>query len=74
MDTYSSVASAETGNAAAGGFPLVLRDDGLQSIADNVPEFVVLVLQQEDQTGGLGVERRGYVFDELRDDLFDAVV
>jgi hypothetical protein len=34
----------------------------------------VLVFEQEDQTGGLRVEGRGDVFDELGDDFFDAVV
>jgi hypothetical protein len=34
----------------------------------------VLVLQQQDEAGGLGVEGRGDVFDELGDDCFDAVV
>lgn len=51
-----------------------LRDDGLQDIADDVPELVVLVLEQEHEAGGLGVERRGDVLDELGDDLLDAVV
>ena len=74
METYSSVTSAETGNTAAGGFPLVLGDDGLQSIADNVPELVVLVLEKEDEAGGLGVEGGGDVLDELGDDLLNAGV
>jgi hypothetical protein len=51
-----------------------LGDDGLQDIADNVPELVVLVLEQEHETSGLGVERGGDVLDELRDDLLDAGV
>jgi hypothetical protein len=72
--TYGSVTGAETGDAVAGGFPLVLRDDGFEGVADNVPELVVLVFQQEDETGGLRVEGGGDVFDELGDDLFDAVV
>jgi hypothetical protein len=34
----------------------------------------VLVFQQEDKAGGLRVEGRGDIFDELGDDFFDAVV
>jgi len=49
-----------------------LGDDGLQDIADNVPELVVLVLEQEHEAGGLGVERGRNVLDELGDDLLNA--
>ena len=72
--TYSSVSRAETRNAASGGLPLVLGDNGFEGIADDVPELVVLVFEQEDETGGLGVEGGGDVFDELGDDFLDAVV
>jgi hypothetical protein len=54
--TYCSVAGAETLNAAAGVLPLGLRDDGLQDVAYDVPEFVMFVLEQEDKAGGLRVE------------------
>ena len=54
--------------------PLSLGDDSFQDIADNVPELVVLVLEQEHEAGGLGVERRGDVLDELGEDLLDAGV
>lgn len=46
--TYSSVPGAETRDTAAGGLPLVFRDDGFEGVADNVPELVVLVFEQED--------------------------
>lgn len=54
--------------------PLGLGDNGLQDIADNVPELVVLVLEQEHEAGGLGVEGGGDVLDELGEDLLDAGV
>ena len=54
--------------------PGVLRDDGLEDVADNVPELVVLVLEKEDETGRLRVEGGGDVLDELGDDLLDTVV
>jgi hypothetical protein len=63
--TYSSVAGAEALNAAAGVLPLGLGDNGFQDIAHDVPELVVLVLKQEDETGGLRVERGRDVLDEL---------
>jgi hypothetical protein len=72
--TYRSVSRAETRNTASGGLPLVLGDNGFEGIADNVPELVVLVFEQEDEAGGLGVEGGGDVFDELGDDFLDAVV
>ena len=54
--------------------PLGLGDDGLQDIADNVPELVVLVLEQENEAGRLGVERGRNVLDDLGDDLLNAGV
>lgn len=72
--TYGSVTSAEASDAAASVLPLGLRDNGFQDIADNVPELVVLVLEQEHEAGGLGVERGGHVLDELGEDLLDAGV
>lgn len=72
--TYSSVASAEAGNAGASVLPLGLGDDGLEDVAHDVPELVVLVLEQEHEAGGLRVEGGGDVLDKLADDLFDAVV
>jgi hypothetical protein len=46
--TYSSIPGAETRDAAGGGLPLVVRDDGFEGVADYVPELVVLVLEQQD--------------------------
>lgn len=72
--TYGAVACAEAGDAVAGVLPGVLGDHGLEDVADDVPELVVLVLQKEDQTGGLGVEGGGNIPDEVGDDLLNAVV
>ena len=74
LSTYGSITGAEASDAAASVLPLGLGDDGLQDIADNVPELVVLVLEQEHEAGGLGVEGGGDVLDELGDDLLNAGV
>ena len=74
FETYGSVASAEAGNAVASVLPLGLGDDSLQDIADNVPELVVLVLEQENEASGLRVEGGRNVLDELGDDLLNAGV
>lgn len=74
MNTYSSVTGAEASDAVAGRLPLVLGHDGFEDIAHDVPELVVLVLQEEDQACGLGVEGGGDVLDEVGDDLLDAGV
>lgn len=73
-DTYGSVAGAEASDAVASVLPGVLGHNGLQDVAHDVPELVVLVLQQEHETGRLGVEGRRDVLDELGDDLLNAVV
>lgn len=72
--TYGSVAGAEASDAVAGVLPGVLGHDGLEDVADDVPELVVLVLEQEHEAGRLGVEGGGDVLDELGDDLLNAVV
>lgn len=72
MNTYSSVSSAEAGDAVASRLPLVLRHDGFEDVAHDVPELVVLVFQEEDQACGLGVEGGWDVLDEVGDDLLDA--
>lgn len=73
-EAYGSVACAEARDAVAGRLPLVLGHDGFQDVAHDVPELVVLVLEEEDQAGGLGVEGRGGVLDDVGDDLLDAGV
>ena len=74
LATYGSVTGAEAGDAGASVLPLGLGDDGLQDIADNVPELVVLVLEEENEAGGLRVERGRNVLDELGDDFLNAGV
>lgn len=56
----------------AGGLPVLLGDDGAESIGGDVPELVVLGAEEEDGAVGLGVEGGGDVGDELADDLLDA--
>lgn len=72
--TYGAVACAKAGDAVAGVLPGIFGYHGLEDVTDDVPELVVLVLQKENQTGGLRVERGGDIPDEVGDDLLNAVV
>jgi hypothetical protein len=46
-------------------------DEGSESLSSQVPEAVVLLVQQDDQAGGLGVEGAGNVGDGVVDELLD---
>lgn len=46
-------------------------DKGGESLSGQVPEAVVLLVQQNNQTGGLGVEGAGDVSDGVVDELLD---
>lgn len=72
--TDRAVASSEPGDAIARVLPLVFRHMHLEDIAHHVPELVVVVLEEHDETSRLGIERAGGVLDRGLDDGFDAVV
>jgi len=54
--------------------PLVLGDVDLEDGGDNVPELVVLVLQQHHEASGLGVEGARDLLDGEVQDLLNLLV
>ena len=56
------------------GGPLLLRDDGLEDLAGNVPELLVLGLEEHDDARALRVERGRDVEHDLLHDLLNARV
>jgi hypothetical protein len=73
-ETNSSVGALEHVNLALGSGPSLSGDDGLQDLSVDVPELVVLSVEEEDGAGGLRVEGGGDVLDDLGDDLAEAGV
>lgn len=73
-ETYGSGGALEHGDLVAGGLPVLLGDDGLEDLAGDVPELLVLGAEQDDDADGLGVEGRGHVQGGLLDDLGDALL
>lgn len=53
---------------------LVRRQHGLVDLRDHVPKLGVLLVQDDDDSGGLGVEGAGDMLDSLRDELLNAGV
>lgn len=72
--TNSSIGALEHVNLALGSSPSLSGDDGLEDLGVNVPELVVLGVEEEDGAGGLGVEGGGDVLDHLGDDGLEAGV
>lgn len=78
--TYSSVGSAESLELRLGVVLERLLGDGtggneaLHGLDGDVPDLLVLLLQQENDTGGLGVERAGDVEDGGLDNGLDGIV
>jgi hypothetical protein len=52
-NTYGSFCSAEAANSLFCGWELLCRDHGLQHLEGEVPEAVMLLVEQEDEAGGL---------------------
>lgn len=79
-EAYSPVSSTESLDLRLGRRLKSLLGDStdgnesLQSGKGDVPDLLVLFLQQEDDTRGLGVERAGHVQDSRLDDVLDGVV
>lgn len=77
VSAYGSVGSLEHLQLGQG---LALEDslgdgtggnEALEGGDGEIPQALVLLLQEDNQAGGLGVERAGNVQDSLVDDLFD---
>ena len=74
IGTHSSVGALEHVQLLLRGGVLVGRDDSLEGIFGDVPQLVVLALDQQDGAGALAVEGGGGVQDGLADDLLDLLV
>jgi hypothetical protein len=72
--TYSAISSLEHIHLLLGLLILIGWDDALENLLVDVPELVMLVLEQDDGAGGLRVEGGRDVLDDLGDDLGDALV
>lgn len=53
---------------------LILGDHGLEHLGGNVPELLVVLVQEDDDARRLRVERRGRVEDDLVDNLNNLLV
>lgn len=73
-ETYSSVSGLEAVQLLCGALELLSGDDGLEDILGDVPELLVLLLEENDGAGALAVEAGGAVEDSLADDLLDLLV
>lgn len=69
--TYSAVGGLEAVDLLLGAVELVLRSKGLQDLDNVVPELLVVLVQQDNEAGGLAVEGRGNVEEGLLDKLLD---
>lgn len=72
--TYSSVGAPEHVKLLLSGSVLLSRDDSLEGILGNVPELVVLLLEQDNDASALAIERGGSMEDGLANDLLDLLV
>ena len=69
--TYSAVGGLEAVDLLLGAVELVLRSKGLQDLDNVVPELLMVLVQQDNEAGGLAVEGRGNVEEGLLDKLLD---
>jgi hypothetical protein len=54
--TYGSVAGLEAVETLLGRGPLLSRNNCLKDLLGHLPELVMLLLDEQDNAGGLGVE------------------
>ena len=71
---HSAVGGLEARDPLLGAGELLRGHNGLQDLEDVVPEGVVLLAEQDEDTGRLRVEGRGHVQDDLLCDLDDLLV
>jgi hypothetical protein len=74
VQTYSAVGSAEAVDLLLGAVELVLRGEGLEDLDDVVPELLVVLVQEDDEAGGLRVKRGGDMEKCLLNELLDFLV
>ena len=79
-ETHGSIGSAESLQLGLGGSlehflgDVASGDQTLHDINGNIPHLLVLLLQQEDNTGGLGVEGAGDVENRVLNNALNDVV
>lgn len=73
-NTYRSVSSAEPRNSGRKRLRNSFWQGALDELIRSIPEFLVLVLEENDCARGLHVESAGNVLDGLGDDLLNARV
>lgn len=72
--TYSSVCGLESVQALLSALPLLIRNDASQRLLRKLPQRIMFLLDQQEHTGGLGVEGRGDVKHDLLDDILDLFI
>lgn len=72
--TYGSVPGLEAANLLLCGTELLRGNHGLQDLEDEVPEGVVLLVEEKDNAGALRVERGGDVEDDFLSDVLNLLV
>lgn len=55
-ETHRSICGLESANLLRRLGEVLLRSQGLEDLEDIVPELLVVLVEQDDETGGLGVE------------------
>ena len=71
---YGAVTATEASETVQGVLPGVRGHDGLEDVLHDVPELVVVLLEEKDNAGGLGVERGRDILDDVASDLLDLAV
>jgi len=74
VQTYGAVGSAEAVDPLLGAVELILRGERLEDLDDVVPELLVVLVQEDDEAGGLRVERGGDMEKCLLNELLDLLV
>lgn len=73
-NTYSAIARAKAVELLFGSLELLGWDDGLEDVFGDVPQLLVLGLEQDHHAGTLRVEAAGNMEDRVLDNLLDAGV
>jgi len=74
IKTYRAITSLETIESLLGGAVLLRGYDALQDALCNIPELVMLLLDQEDDACTLAVEGGGNMEESLGDNILDLLV
>lgn len=72
--TYGSVGTLEHVNLLLGGWEVLSRSNALQDLLGDLPQLLMLALEQQKDAGGLGVEGGRGMKDGFLDDFLDTGV